>query len=69
MKKAKDEVQYSWGHMQSHCGPVFHDDRWYCKHFIPRAKHTGSCEIVQGDIDPEFWCTEFQKAKTAKASS
>jgi hypothetical protein len=64
MKKSKEEVQYSKGHAHSHCGPVFHDDRWYCKHFEARATRMGGCEVVAGAIDPEFWCTEYNKANT-----
>jgi len=62
-KKTKDEVKYSKGHLHSHCGPVFHDDRWFCKHFLSRATRMGACQVVAGAIDPEFWCTEYQKAK------
>ena len=67
MKLSKEEVQYGKGHIHHHCGPVFHDDRWYCKHFIARATRMGGCEVVMGAIDPEYGCTEFQRA--IKASS
>jgi hypothetical protein len=66
MKKSKEEVEYSKGHLHSHCGPVFHDDRFSCRHFQGRATRMGGCEIVAGEIDPEYWCTEYQKAKVAK---
>lgn len=62
MKKQKEEVQYGKGHLHSHCGRLFHDDRWSCKHFRAGVGHTGNCEIVVGTIMPEYWCDQYQRA-------
>lgn len=62
-KAGKDDVNYSRGHMQSHCGPTFHDDKFYCRHFIPGAGYAGTCEKVRGAIDPVFWCELYEKTK------
>lgn len=62
-KVAKDEVKYSRGHMQEHCGPTFHDDKYYCRHFIPGPGYTGNCELVRGAIDPIYWCELFKRMK------
>jgi hypothetical protein len=47
--------------MQSHCGPTFHDDKFYCAHFIPGPGYSGNCEKVRGAIDPTYWCELFKK--------
>lgn len=61
MKHHKDEVHYSDGMLHSHCGPTFHDDRYYCKHFIPKTSRVGECDVVTGAILPEMWCELFKK--------
>ena len=63
MKTPKEDVNYGIGMLHSHCGPTFHDDKYFCKHFIPKATHMGACESVAGAIDPTHWCERFQKAK------
>jgi len=68
-KKTKEEVDYSKGMLHSHCGPVFHDDRYYCQAFIARATHTGGCKKVAGAISPDHWCTEYHRVQLGKASS
>lgn len=62
-KLPKTEVNYQHGMVHEHCGPVFHDDKFYCKHFIPRPGRLGLCEGVAGDIDPEYWCERYLRAK------
>lgn len=69
-KLTKKEVQYGRGMIHSHCGKVFPNDTGYCKHFIETKGrlslgqgYMGSCQIVEGDISPLFWCAEFSKAK------
>ena len=62
-KTPKEDVNYSRGHIGSHCGPVFHDDKYFCKHFIARGGYTGLCESVAGAIDPTHWCIRFERAK------
>ena len=62
MKDSKEDVTYSKGMLHSHCGPIFHDDKSYCRHFIPGTGHYGTCEKVYGAIDPAFWCDRFVKA-------
>lgn len=64
MSKAdKEQVSYSRGHLQSHCGPTFHDDRYYCRHFIPGTAWHGRCDVVKGEIDPTFWCERYERVK------
>jgi hypothetical protein len=67
MKTPKHEVEYQLGHVHSHCGPVFHNDKYSCRHFLPRATRMGGCETVAGPIDPRYWCIRFEKA-TARSS-
>lgn len=63
-KHAKDEVDYSKGMMHSHCGPTYHTDRFYCKHFIHKpARISGECEVVEGGIMPEMWCELYKRIK------
>jgi hypothetical protein len=52
-KASKQSVHYSQGMKTRHCG--------ICQHFQPPH----SCEVVEGKIDPEYWCEKF-KAKSAK---
>jgi hypothetical protein len=52
-KASKQSVHYSRGMKSKHCG--------ICQHFRPPH----SCELVEGKIDPEYWCEKF-KAKPAK---
>jgi len=47
-KYTKSEVGYSYGKPHAHCG--------LCEHY-----RAGSCEIVQGDIRPDYWCEKFKK--------
>jgi hypothetical protein len=69
MKTPKREVEYQLGHVHSHCGPVFHNDKYYCQHFLPRAGRSfGACESVAGEINPKFWCVRFEKKATARSS-
>jgi hypothetical protein len=49
MKRSKESVDYSKGMPQSHCG--------ICKHYSP-----GSCELVEGEIDPSYWCELFARS-------
>ena len=64
-KLTKEETNYSRGMIHSHCGKVFPNDNGYCKHFIRHHEATsnGECQIVDGPIDPVYWCTEFAKAR------
>jgi len=64
-KHSKKEVNYSPGHVQSHCGPVFHDDTYCCQHFQDRVSHTerGTCELVEGLIDARYWCELWKRKK------
>ena len=64
-KSAKEDVHYGPGMLHSHCGPTFHDDRLYCKHFQPSAAsgRDGGCDVVQGKIDPTFWCELYSRVK------
>lgn len=63
MKKAKKEVNYSLGMKESHCGKAFSDDSGYCQHFIGKQASTGKCEVVEGPINPVYWCELFKKVK------
>lgn len=64
-KYSKEEVNYSRGMINSHCGKVFSNDTGYCKHFQgPTGALTqGTCALVNGSISPVYWCKEFEKAK------
>lgn len=64
-KLTKEQANYSRGMINSHCGKVFDNDRAYCKHFIRHHEDTdlGECEVVQGAINPVYWCSKFSKAK------
>jgi hypothetical protein len=33
-----------------------------CRHWIPG----GACEIVEGDIRPEYWCRLFRRSVSAE---
>jgi len=48
-KYTKQEVNYSKGMKTRRC--------FLCEHFDPPR----SCEIVEGDIRPDFWCEKFKK--------
>jgi hypothetical protein len=62
-KQLKTDVGYARGHMESHCGPTFHDDKFFCKHFLPGAKYAGKCELVEGDIEPVMWCELYKRTR------
>lgn len=46
-KLTKESVDYSKGTPEAHCG--------ICEHY----RH-GMCLIVEGAIEPDFWCEKFQ---------
>lgn len=48
MKKDKDEVNYSKGKPNAHCG--------MCKYYYDHK-----CELVAGRIMPTMWCELFEK--------
>jgi hypothetical protein len=61
-KLQKDEVDYSKGMLASHCGQMFHDDKSYCRHFIPRGVgQSGDCGVVAGAILRDHWCDHFKR--------
>ena len=63
-KRAKDEVDYSEGMTESHCGPLRASDKGFCRHFrAQRATVTGRCVLVQGPIKRSYWCKLFEKAE------
>lgn len=47
-KLLKKEVDYSPGKDMSHCSQ--------CKHY-----NNHKCELVQGKINPTYWCVKFSK--------
>lgn len=62
-KQSKQEANYSRGMLNSHCGKVFPNDHGYCQHFIARKNgEAGTCEVVEGEIQPLYWCKNFKKA-------
>ncbi len=65
-KLKKDQVDYSHGHRDSHCGRVFKDDHGYCRYFIEAQSasgEVGACEKVEGSINPVYWCKFFSGAQ------
>lgn len=60
-KVEKSDVDYGVGHLHSHCGPTFHDDKFFCMHFIPQAGRMGLCDRVAGKIDPVDWCNLYKR--------
>jgi hypothetical protein len=56
MKESKAEANYGRGHVHHHCGPVFHDDKFYCRFFNPSAGKLGTCDKVLGMIEPDHGC-------------
>jgi hypothetical protein len=66
-KSSKESVGYSKGMPHSHCGPLLRRDTGYCKHFELKFRgepyKQGSCEIVEGSINPSMWCKKFSRAK------
>jgi hypothetical protein len=46
-KFTKNEVDYSKGTPEAHCG--------ICEHY----RH-GLCIIVEGGIEPDYWCKKFE---------
>jgi hypothetical protein len=56
-KLSKPSVDYSPGSLKSHCGPTVDWPKGACKHFeVPHG-----CEIVEGKIEPKFWCKRWSK--------
>ena len=54
-KLSKESVDYSKGTAEKHCG--------ICQHFRKYGHdHSGKCGIVEGEIDPEYWCDKFEKS-------
>lgn len=54
-KRLKHEVDYSRGMGDTRC--------WACVHFnAARSSASGTCDRVEGVIDPDYWCKLF-KAK------
>ncbi len=64
-KLTKEETDYSSGMQNSHCGPVFLNDKGYCAHYNgnPGSSVNGTCDVVEGPINPVYWCNHFKKAK------
>lgn len=62
-KLTKEEVHYDGGAVHHHCGPVFHDDKYYCQHFEPSTHRVGRCDIVQGAIAPEMGCDRYKRVR------
>lgn len=62
-KLSKDEVNYSRGMQNSHCGKLFKDDNGYCEHFVDIRSGNGTCKLVEGVIERLYWCNKFSKAK------
>ena len=59
-KKLKEDVNYSAGLPQAHCGP---SNKWTagsCMHFMPPA----GCGKVRGVIKPEMWCKLWEARDT-----
>lgn len=48
-KRTKASVHYSKGYKPAHCG--------ICRHF----ERPDACRLVEGKIDPTFWCRLFEK--------
>jgi hypothetical protein len=64
MKASKEQVDYSRGMADRHCGKSFKDDTGFCRHFIPPSDpaNDGSCERVAGTISQIYWCKLFNRA-------
>jgi hypothetical protein len=61
-KETKNEANYGPGHVHHHCGPVFHDDKYYCRFYNPGASpRYGTCDKVEGPIDPAFGCDLYER--------
>jgi len=58
-KRTKEEVNYSLGMPQRHCGN--------CRHFIPEFRgkpyKEAACELVAGQIKPSMWCKLWERKK------
>jgi hypothetical protein len=65
VKIKKSEVNYSQGMLHSHCGPTFHADKYFCRHFILKPGLIDACERVEGPIDPKYWCELFKRVAKA----
>lgn len=64
-KYDKNEVHYSPGHRDSHCGKAWKDDEGYCRHFMSvpsgdRWPSLGRCKLVGGSIRRTYWCEKFR---------
>lgn len=69
-KRPKEDVDYSPGHKDSHCGPTSAGDTGFCTHFYknevqmkPDYSRAGYCRKVIGLIRRPYWCKLFEKAK------
>ena len=60
-KESKNEANYGPGHVHHHCGPVFHDDKFYCRFYHPVSAWTGRCDKVEGPIDPAHGCDLYER--------
>jgi uncharacterized C2H2 Zn-finger protein len=61
VKDTKVEADYGPGHVHHHCGPVFHDDKFYCRFFNPSPGWKGTCDKVKGDIEPDHGCKLYER--------
>jgi hypothetical protein len=62
-KRAKTEVDYSKGMPTEHCGRRSPNDQNACKHFLPlKTVETGHCELVEGQIERNYWCKLWERA-------
>lgn len=61
-KTPKSDVDYSRGSKAEHCG--------VCKHYtwagydVPVCD--GRCSLVEGYIDPAYWCERFTSSKSSE---
>jgi hypothetical protein len=61
-KRAKTEVDYSRGMPSEHCGLLSPNDHNACKHFRLKGLETGDCELVEGQINRNYWCKLWERA-------
>ena len=60
-KYTKSEVDYSPGKQVAHCGICEHYRAVRASYPGDGVKHNGRCTFVEGDIDPQYWCTKFAR--------